>query len=82
MFSDTQDAKFLQRQIAYGQIQRSFEMPTDAICEKAQASFSNGILKLEIPKSLSVSSNPRVLTIDQPKGEGPKNNGNQQRQNN
>jgi HSP20 family protein len=44
------EAHYQQRERAYGSFQRVFALPTSVDAEKVQASFTNGVLELRLPK--------------------------------
>jgi HSP20 family protein len=44
------EAHYQQRERAYGSFQRVFALPTTVNAEKVQASFTNGVLELRLPK--------------------------------
>jgi len=44
------DAHYQQRERVYGSFQRVFALPTTVDAEKIQASFTNGVLVLRLPK--------------------------------
>ena len=52
---------FTMREFNYGTFKRKFTLPKDVDTEKIEASFSNGILTLTIPKIEEVK--PRKITI-------------------
>lgn len=45
----------------YGSFSRSFRLPSNAVADRVDASFSNGVLTVTIPKS--EESKPRTVTI-------------------
>lgn len=46
---------------SYGSFQRAFTLPSDAQADKVEASFKNGVLTLEIPRS--EEKKPRVVAV-------------------
>ncbi|HEB91179.1 MAG TPA: Hsp20/alpha crystallin family protein [Deltaproteobacteria bacterium] len=50
---------------AYGVMQRVLSLPDDADAEKIEASFKNGVLKLQIPKHAARASNARSIEIQE-----------------
>ena len=47
----TQEEHYRRRERAYGSFQRTFTLPTTVQAEKIHASFKDGILELQLPKS-------------------------------
>jgi HSP20 family protein len=43
--------RFLRREIAMGNLERHIVLPADARSENIKASFANGVLKVEVPRS-------------------------------
>ena len=48
---------------SYGSFQRVLNLPADADIEKVDASFKNGVLKIEIDKDTTKTSSPRQISI-------------------
>jgi HSP20 family protein len=46
---------------AYGEFQRSFQLPTEVDADKIKATYKDGILEIEIPKS--EKAKPREISI-------------------
>lgn len=51
---------YLRKEFSYGTFQRSFTLPEGTESEKITASHKNGVLKLEIPKAVSISNNKEI----------------------
>jgi HSP20 family protein len=47
----------------YGSFQRSFQLPDGVEADKIDASFSNGVLKVVLPKTPAAQKNDRKITI-------------------
>ena len=46
---------------AYGSFHRAFRLPSPVVADKAKASYRNGVLRIELPKS--ESARPRVVSV-------------------
>lgn len=57
---------FYRREIRYGSFQRALSLPVSVDSDKAEATFSNGILELKLPKAEAVR--PKQIKV----GPGPK----------
>ena len=58
------EERFARREFHYNAFNRSFRLPEQADADQVNASFENGILKLEIPKKAgSVPSGAKQITI-------------------
>ena len=49
--SDSDDDKYHRKECVYGSFERSFSLPKQVDVNKVEASFNNGVLKLNIPKA-------------------------------
>ncbi|WP_128547482.1 Hsp20/alpha crystallin family protein [Larkinella soli] len=45
-----QEEKYTRREFSYSSFQRTFTLPTSIDTEKIQASYNDGVLKIELPK--------------------------------
>ena len=54
---------YLRREISSGSFQRTIALPETANCDKAEASFKNGVLNIEIPKKAGAVHKPKKLVI-------------------
>lgn len=59
--TNNKDHDYLRRERRYGTFTRSVTLPTGLQADKAQATFENGVLTLEIPKSEQVK--PKSIKI-------------------
>ena len=50
---------------AYGQFQRTIELPTDVLADKAKATYKDGILELVIPKSEKAKEKEIAIEVNQ-----------------
>ncbi len=48
---------------AYGSFQRSFRLPSDAIGDRIEATFKNGLLTIRIPKATKQNEESRKIDI-------------------
>ena len=55
------DGRWIRRERREGYFSRSFELPEDADGEKIEASFKDGLLKIELPKK--PEAQPRVVPV-------------------
>jgi HSP20 family protein len=60
---EEKDENYLRRETSYGSFQRTIALPETANCEKAEASFKNGVLNIEIPKKAEAVQKPKKLSI-------------------
>ncbi|MCC7305562.1 MAG: Hsp20/alpha crystallin family protein [Alphaproteobacteria bacterium] len=60
---EEKDYSYLRREISEGYFQRALALPETADCEKAEASFKNGILTVSVPKKPEAIQKPRKLQI-------------------
>lgn len=49
--SETDEDKYHRKECVYGSFERSFSLPKQVDVNKVEASFNNGVLKLNIPKA-------------------------------
>jgi HSP20 family protein len=48
--SDTNNEKYTRREFSYSSFQRTFTLPASVDADNIQASYTDGVLKIEIPK--------------------------------
>ncbi len=60
---DEEGENYLRQETSYGSFQRVIALPETADCDKAEASFKNGVLKIEVPKKAEALQKPRKLEI-------------------
>lgn len=60
---EEKEENYLRREMSYGSFQRTIALPETANCEKADASFKNGILSIEVPKKAEAVQKPKKLAI-------------------
>jgi HSP20 family protein len=53
----------LRQEISYGSFLRTVALPEAADCEKAKASFRNGILTVQVPKKPEALQKPRKIEV-------------------
>jgi HSP20 family protein len=56
-------SKFHRMERSYGRVQRSLRLPDDADADKIDASYTDGVLKITIPKSETVESRGKRIPI-------------------
>jgi HSP20 family protein len=54
---------YLRRETSYGSFRRVIALPETANCDKAEATFKNGILKIAVPKKEGAIQKPKKLEI-------------------
>ena len=64
--TDTEDkqGEFYSRERSYGEFQRSFEVPETIDENKIDASFSNGVLKVKMPKTPEAKKEVKKILIN------------------
>ncbi|MCB1529489.1 MAG: Hsp20/alpha crystallin family protein [Rhodospirillales bacterium] len=60
---EEKDENYLRRETSYGSFQRTISLPETANCDKAEASFKNGVLSIEVPKKAGAIQKPKKLKI-------------------
>ena len=58
---EVKEEKFYRRERSYGSFQRTFSLPVDVDADKIEASFADGLLKIEIPKP--ATQKPKQITV-------------------
>lgn len=54
---------YLRHELSCGAFQRTIALPDTANCDKADASFKNGILTIDVPKKEGATKKPKKLRI-------------------
>lgn len=54
---------YLRRESSYGAFQKTLALPEAADMERAEATYRNGILTIEVPKKAEALQKPKVLTV-------------------
>lgn len=54
---------YMRRETSFGSFRRTVQLPEIADMDKAQASFKNGVLTLEIPKKAEVTKTAKTIKI-------------------
>ncbi|HBR69696.1 MAG TPA: molecular chaperone [Rhodospirillaceae bacterium] len=60
---EEKDESYIRRETSYGSFQRTIALPETADTEKAEASFKNGVLSLNVPKKAEAIQKPKKLEI-------------------
>jgi HSP20 family protein len=60
---EEKDENYLRRETSYGSFQRTIALPDTASTEKAEASFKNGVLSIDVPKKAEAIQKPKKLQI-------------------
>lgn len=60
---EEKDDNYLRHELSYGSFQRTIALPDTANCDKADASFKNGILTIDVPKKEGAAKKPKKLRI-------------------
>jgi len=61
--TEEKNDNYLCRETSYGSFQRTISLPETANCDKADASFKNGVLNIEVPKKAEAVRKPKKLQI-------------------
>lgn len=74
--SSSDENQYHRRELRYGSFERSLRLPPTVDAERAEATFENGMLKLEVPKKAeakarSIKITPRGVISDSGTGDGP-----------
>lgn len=56
----TKDDKVLRSERYFGQVSRSFQLPTDVEVEHCEAKFKDGVLTLKLPKAVHEESRQKI----------------------
>jgi len=59
--SESTEGRYRSFQCAYGAFRRSVQLPASVIADKAQASYKDGILRIELPKE--TPAKPRAIEV-------------------
>ena len=54
---------YLRRESSYGSFNRTIALPDTANCEKAEATFKNGIISVSVPKKAEALQKPKKIEI-------------------
>lgn len=60
--SEVNEDQYLRRELRYGSFQRALRLPPTVDAERAQCTFENGLLKLELPKKPEARSKSIKIT--------------------
>lgn len=60
---EEKDYSYIRREISEGYFQRTIALPETADCDRADASFKNGILAVSVPKKPEALQKPKKLQI-------------------
>jgi len=69
---DSEGRQFYRREIQYGSLQRSFNLPVSVDADKAQARYEHGMLYLMLPKVESVRPKPIKIAAPVQNGTSPR----------
>eukprot|EP01116_Phalansterium_solitarium_P016776 TRINITY_DN3970_c0_g1_i2.p1 TRINITY_DN3970_c0_g1~~TRINITY_DN3970_c0_g1_i2.p1 ORF type:complete len:245 (-),score=61.81 TRINITY_DN3970_c0_g1_i2:182-832(-) len=61
---DNKGWRFWRRERIYGEFERRFELPDDADTDKIRATYNNGVLRIELPKTASTEVTPKDVKIE------------------
>lgn len=61
---EVKEDKYYRREVSYGALTRSVELPLNADADKAEATFEHGMLTIAFPKT--TTTGPKKLEIKQP----------------
>ena len=57
------DGKYTRREYYYGEFKRSFTLPDEIVAEKISAEYTNGELKIHIPKKEEKELKPKTIKV-------------------
>lgn len=60
---EEKEDNYLRRETSYGSFQRTVALPETANTDKAEASFKNGVLSIEVPKKAEAVQKPKKIQI-------------------
>ncbi len=60
---EEKESNYLRRESSYGTYQRTIALPESADFEKAEASFKNGVLNIEVPKKAEAQKQPKKINV-------------------
>lgn len=60
---EKKDANVRMSERRFGSFERTFQLPDDVDADKIKAEFSNGVLKLTLPKSAKAKSKERKISV-------------------
>jgi HSP20 family protein len=58
---ESSDGRYRMLQCAYGSFRRTFPLPAEVLIDKADATYRNGVLRIELPKAKPAT--PRKLAV-------------------
>lgn len=61
--TEKKDANVRMSERQFGSFERTFQLPDDVDSDKIKAEFSNGVLKLKLPKSAKEKSKERKISV-------------------
>jgi HSP20 family protein len=61
--TEEKDQNYLRRETCFGAFQRTIALPDTANCDKSEATFKNGVLRIEVPKKAEAVQKPKKLEI-------------------
>ena len=59
--NEAKEEKYYRRERSFGSFQRIFSLPVDVDADKIEATYADGLLKIEIPKP--ETQKPRQITV-------------------
>ena len=59
--TETKERAYHLREQRYGSFERTFNLPTEVVADKAKAEFENGVLTITLPKAEEVR--PKTITV-------------------
>jgi HSP20 family protein len=60
---EEKDENYIRRESSYGSFYRQISLPETANCDKAEASFKNGVLTVKVPKKAGAIQQTKKLQI-------------------
>jgi HSP20 family protein len=66
--SEVEDKNYYRKEVRYGSFYRSVTLPTRVLGDKAQATYADGVLRIEIPKAVEEKKKKKLIPIKIKKG--------------
>ena len=61
--SEVEDKNYYRKEVRYGSFYRSVTLPARVLGDKAQATYADGVLRIEIPKAAAGEKKKKLIPI-------------------